>query len=76
MLREGSDTGSGPAPHPLHSGFRRGGRGGHHAAMTGSDVAMLALTLAGFALIALLPYAAFRVVELAEDAIGRARHRA
>ncbi|MGT2427340.1 hypothetical protein [Amnibacterium kyonggiense] len=44
--------------------------------MTGSDVAMLALTLAGFVLIAMLPYAAFRLVELAEDAIDRARGRA
>lgn len=44
--------------------------------MTGSDIAMLALTFAGFALIAMLPYAAFRLVELAEDAIDRARHRA
>jgi hypothetical protein len=44
--------------------------------MTGSDVAMLALTFAGFALIAMLPYAAFRLVEVAEDAIDRVRHRA
>ena len=44
--------------------------------MTGSDVAMLALTFAGFALIALLPYAAFRLVEAAESAVDRARHRA
>jgi hypothetical protein len=44
--------------------------------MTGTDVAMLALTLGGFALIAMLPYAAFRLVELAEDAVDRARRRA
>lgn len=44
--------------------------------MTGSDVAMLALTLAGFVLIAMLPYAAFRLVEIAEDAFDRARDRA
>jgi hypothetical protein len=44
--------------------------------MTGSDIAMLALTFAGFVLIALLPYAAFRLVEVAEDAIDRARTRA
>ena len=44
--------------------------------MTGSDVAMLALTLAGFVPIAMLPYAAFRLVELAEDAVDRARDRA
>jgi len=62
--------------HPLHSGFRRPARADHHSAMTGSDVAMLALTFAGFALIAMLPYAAFRLVELAEDAIDRIRTRA
>ncbi|WP_375406991.1 hypothetical protein [uncultured Amnibacterium sp.] len=44
--------------------------------MTGSDIAMLALTVAGFALIAMLPYAAFRLVEVVEDAIDRARTRA
>lgn len=44
--------------------------------MTGSDVAMLALTFAGFALIAMLPYAAFRLVELAEDAMAQVRARA
>jgi hypothetical protein len=55
-------------PHP--------GRVPHHSRMTGSDVAMLALTFAGFALIAMLPYAAFRLVELAEDALDRARDRA
>jgi hypothetical protein len=43
--------------------------------MTGSDIAMLALTFTGFALIAMLPYAAFRLVELAEDAVFRARSR-
>ena len=46
--------------------------------MTGSDVAMLALTFAGFAAIALLPYFAFRLLESAELAMDRvqARHRA
>jgi hypothetical protein len=44
--------------------------------MTGSDIAMLALTFAGFAAIATLPYLAFRLVELAEDAIDRGRQRA
>lgn len=44
--------------------------------MTGPDVAMLALTAAGFGLIALLPYGAFRLVELAEDALQRVRHGA
>jgi hypothetical protein len=44
--------------------------------MTGSDIAMLALTFAGLALIAMLPYAAFRLVELAEDAVDRVRDRA
>ena len=43
--------------------------------MTGSDIAMLALTLAGFVLIAMLPYAAFLLVELTEDALLRARDR-
>ena len=37
---------------------------------------MLALTLAGFVLIAMLPYAAFRVVELAEDTVDRLRSQA
>ncbi|WP_375387253.1 hypothetical protein [uncultured Amnibacterium sp.] len=44
--------------------------------MTGTDIAMLALTLAGFLLVAMLPYAAFRLVELADDAVDRARGRA
>lgn len=44
--------------------------------MTGADIAMLALTFAGFAVIATLPYLAFRLVEVAEDAIDRARERA
>ncbi|MFD1720730.1 hypothetical protein [Amnibacterium endophyticum] len=44
--------------------------------MTGADVAMLALTAAGFGLIALLPYGAFRLVELAEDAVWHLRHSA
>lgn len=44
--------------------------------MTASDVAMLALTLAGFLLVALLPYAAFRLLEVAEEAVERSRHRA
>lgn len=43
--------------------------------MTGSDIAMLALTFAGFAVIAMLPYLAFRLVELAEDAVERVRER-
>ena len=62
--------------HPQHVGFRATGWNGHHSAMTGSDIAMLALTFAGFAVIAMLPYMAFRLVELAEDAIDRARQRA
>lgn len=37
---------------------------------------MLALTLAGFVFIAMLPYVAFRVVELADDALDRIRSRA
>lgn len=37
---------------------------------------MLALTLAGFVLIAMLPYGAFRLVEVVEDAFERARDRA
>lgn len=41
--------------------------------MTGPDVAMLALTLAGFVLIALLPYAAFRLVEIGEGVVWRLR---
>ena len=72
MLRDGSDSACTPpglgVPHPAHVP--------HHSRMTGSDVAMLALTFAGFALIAMLPYAAFRLVELAEDALDRARDRA
>ena len=46
--------------------------------MTGTDIAMLALTLAGFLAIAMLPYFAFRLVETAEVAMTRAqaRHRA
>jgi hypothetical protein len=46
--------------------------------MTASDVAMLALTLAGFLAIAMLPYFAFRLLETAEVARMRAqaRHRA
>lgn len=48
----------------------------HHRPMTGPDVAMLALTAAGFAGIALLPYAAFRLLEAAETAIARTRSRA
>ena len=63
-------------PHPQHVGFRAAGREGHHSAMTGSDIAMLALTFAGFVVIATLPYLAFRLVELAEDAIDRGRQRA
>ena len=46
---------------------------GDHSRMTGPDVAMLALTAAGFGVIALLPYGAFRLVELAEDALWRVR---
>ena len=41
--------------------------------MTGPDIAMLALTLAGFVLIALLPYAAFRLVEIGEGAVWSLR---
>lgn len=36
---------------------------------------MLALTLAGFVLIAMLPYAAFRIVEFVEDGLDRAAAR-
>lgn len=72
MLRDRSDSGS--APPAL--GVSAAGALGHHSRMTGSDIAMLALTFAGFALIAMLPYAAFRLVEVAEDAIDRARRRA
>jgi hypothetical protein len=63
------------ASHPLHSGFRTGAPDGHHLRVTGTDIAMLALTLLGFVLVAMLPYAAFRLVELADDAIERARSR-
>jgi hypothetical protein len=72
IVRVRSDTACTPPA------FGVSGRGllGHHSGMTGSDIAMLALTFAGFALIAMLPYAAFRLVEVAEDAIDRARTRA
>lgn len=69
MVRAPSDT-----PPALGVSDRR--CAGHHSGMTGSDIVMLAVTFAGFALIAMLPYAAFRLLELAEDAIDRARHRA
>ena len=68
--------GARPLRHPLHSGFRRAPQRAIIPDMTGVDIAMLALTFAGFALIAMLPYAAFRLVELAEDALDRARERA
>jgi hypothetical protein len=64
-----------PHRHPLLSGCRNRWPPVIIRGMTGSDVAMLALTLLGFALIATLPYAAFRLVELAEDALDRARDR-
>lgn len=44
--------------------------------MTAADIVMLALTLVGFALVAMLPYAAFRLLEVAEAAVDRARQRA
>lgn len=44
--------------------------------MTAADLVMLALTLVGFVLVAMLPYAAFRLIEAAESALGRARSRA
>lgn len=67
MLRRTSDSRCTPPA----LGVPRGVRVGDHSRMTGADIAMLALTLAGFVLIALLPYAAFRLVELAEDAVWR-----
>ena len=65
-------------PIPLLLGDAQRERQRHHDLMTGPDVAMLALTLAGFVAIALLPYFAFKLLESAEVAMQRvqARHRA